>query len=395
MAAFDAGQAAAAYMARLSPAALDAAAARTQGDHWLLLVRWSILVGGAILIQQLAILDGVKRRIERNGPRPHLTAFCCVMTVVAAEWAAQFPWMMYAEWWRPREWGFTHTSFAEWLAVKILVSELTIGFVALLGIPVYALMRRWPRVWWIFTAEIATVAILAALIIGPTFIEPLLASRAPMPEGMEKTAIIALARRANFPVARIQSTGQPSDAADPTLDRTEWPSSNEVILDRRLFTVGANIAQTRAIVGEKISALQQHQILWRALAYSVLVTIALWIVHALFPWVAPRLGARPGGLIADPATLPIVLIILAPLMLLTMPILYRVNRTLEDAVDAATLTLTSDPDGLARSILASAGYENPSPSPLEEVIFYAHPSAQRRVHVAMLWKAQHLAANEP
>ena len=41
------------------------------------------------------------------------------------------------------------------------------------------------------------------------------------------------------------------------------------------------------------------------------------------------------------------------------------------------------------ALVKTAEYRYPRPSPVEEFIFYDHPSVERRVHRAMEWKAAH------
>jgi STE24 endopeptidase len=47
------------------------------------------------------------------------------------------------------------------------------------------------------------------------------------------------------------------------------------------------------------------------------------------------------------------------------------------------------PEALATALVKTAEYRNPRPGALEEVLFYTHPSVERRVHRAMEWRASH------
>jgi STE24 endopeptidase len=49
-----------------------------------------------------------------------------------------------------------------------------------------------------------------------------------------------------------------------------------------------------------------------------------------------------------------------------------------------------EPDGLSKALVKTIEYRADSPSWLEEVIFYDHPSVRRRVQRAMDWKARHM-----
>lgn len=49
------------------------------------------------------------------------------------------------------------------------------------------------------------------------------------------------------------------------------------------------------------------------------------------------------------------------------------------------------PDGMAKVTLKLAEYRKLEPGPLEEWIFYDHPSGRARIFAAMRWKAENLA----
>ena len=51
------------------------------------------------------------------------------------------------------------------------------------------------------------------------------------------------------------------------------------------------------------------------------------------------------------------------------------------------------PDGFATATLKLGEYRKLDPAPLEEFVFYDHPSGRTRIASAMRWKAWHL--NDP
>ncbi len=50
--------------------------------------------------------------------------------------------------------------------------------------------------------------------------------------------------------------------------------------------------------------------------------------------------------------------------------------------------------GLSKALVKTIEYRADSPSRVEEIIFYDHPSVRRRVRRAMDWKAAHLQVVE-
>jgi STE24 endopeptidase len=72
------------------------------------------------------------------------------------------------------------------------------------------------------------------------------------------------------------------------------------------------------------------------------------------------------------------------------PIENTVTRTMEHEADMYGLNASRQPDGFAQAAIHLGEYRKMSPGPLEEWIFFDHPSGQRRIHDAMTWKAENL-----
>jgi STE24 endopeptidase len=74
---------------------------------------------------------------------------------------------------------------------------------------------------------------------------------------------------------------------------------------------------------------------------------------------------------------------------ISLPLFNGFSRTLESQADAYSLRTENRPDALSTALVKTAEYRYPRPNPVEEFIFYDHPSVERRVHAAMEWKAAH------
>src|SRR5437879_80226 len=53
-----------------------------------------------------------------------------------------------------------------------------------------------------------------------------------------------------------------------------------------------------------------------------------------------------------------------------------------------------EPDGMAKVALKLGTYRKLNPTPLEEFIFFDHPSGRARIRMAMDWKEANLPAGE-
>jgi len=66
-------------------------------------------------------------------------------------------------------------------------------------------------------------------------------------------------------------------------------------------------------------------------------------------------------------------------------------RTAESQADAFGLDAAREPDGFAKTAMRLSEYRKIEPTPLEEAVFFDHPSGRTRVRMAMEWKARNVA----
>jgi STE24 endopeptidase len=78
--------------------------------------------------------------------------------------------------------------------------------------------------------------------------------------------------------------------------------------------------------------------------------------------------------------------------LLVQPAVNTLSRMDESEADRYSLETVDLPDALATALVKTAEYRNPRPNPVQEFVFYTHPSVERRVRAAMEWKASHASA---
>ena len=81
--------------------------------------------------------------------------------------------------------------------------------------------------------------------------------------------------------------------------------------------------------------------------------------------------------------------------LVLTPVISSGTRLAESDADQFSFHVANEPDGFARAMLKTVDYRAPSPSALEEALFYDHPSISHRITAAMEWKAAHLEKGAP
>jgi len=77
---------------------------------------------------------------------------------------------------------------------------------------------------------------------------------------------------------------------------------------------------------------------------------------------------------------------------LMTPVLNSITRITEREADQFGINTSREPDGAAKVALRLGAYRKLDPTPLEEFVFFDHPSGRARIQMAMDWKAAHLPA---
>jgi STE24 endopeptidase len=138
-----------------------------------------------------------------------------------------------------------------------------------------------------------------------------------------------------------------------------------------------------------------HYVLNHEYKGLVLNGLVLVIGFAFLNWALIVCLARWGqnwGLrdITDVAVVPLAVLILSVYFLLVTPVSNTITRTMEYEADMYGLNAARQPDGEAEIDLKLGEYRKLDPGPVEEFIFFDHPSGRTRITAAMRWKAEHL-----
>ena len=128
--------------------------------------------------------------------------------------------------------------------------------------------------------------------------------------------------------------------------------------------------------------------------------VVLTVGFAFLRWGFERLTARWGerwGVrdVGDPAGLPVLAVLLSVFFFVLTPLNNTYIRTSEAEADIFGLNASRQPDGFAEVALQLSEYRKLSPGPVEEWIFFDHPSGRNRIRMAMRWKAEQAQKGVP
>src|SRR3954471_21052850 len=382
--AFDPNAAAARYIDSLGPAALQKAHDYTVGREWMLL--WAIVVAAVVtwLIVRSGLLDRLDRRFDQR--RLALRAFVVSLVYLVLASLLTLPWTIYSDWWREKSYGRTSQPLGDFLGQGVLSIAITSVVGAIFFIGVYWLIRRTGRAWWLWSGGLAAIALAFVMLLSPVLIEPLFNKYEPVPPGQVRDAVVSMAQRAGIPADKVYMFNGSRQSNNFTANAGGVGNTARVgISDVALKS--ASLDEVRAVTGHEIGHYVLKHTWWGILFYSIGAILLFWLADRLFPRFARLFGST--ATIAEPRGVVVLGFMVSLLGLLTLPLLNTFGRTLETEADAYSLQTENRPDALASALVKTAEYRYPRPGKLEEILFYDHPSVERRVHTAMEWKAAH------
>ena len=92
----------------------------------------------------------------------------------------------------------------------------------------------------------------------------------------------------------------------------------------------------------------------------------------------------------DLAVFPLAALLLTIFSFVLTPVNNTITRTIEYEADMYGINASQQPDGEAEVDLMLGEYRKLDPGPIEEFVFFDHPSGRTRITAAMRWKAEHL-----
>lgn len=384
--AFDPQAATAHYIDSLGPQALQKAHDYTVGGHWLLL--WNLVIGALTtwLIVRSGLLDRLDAKLGER--RQSARAFVVSAVFFLISGIISLPWTLYAGWWREKRYGLSSQPVGDFLGQNML----QLGLVALVGglfmLGVYTLIRRTGRRWWLWSGALTAAALAFMMLLSPLLIEPLFNKYEPVPPGAVRDAVVEMAAKAHIPQDKVFMYNGSRQSNNFTANAGGVGSSARVAISD-VALKQASLDEVRAVTGHEIGHYVLGHVWYGVLIYSLLAALLFFLTDRWFAPVARAFGSSAA--VGDPRGIPVLLFLVTALGLLALPITNTLSRTIETQADAYSLRTENKPDALSTALVKTAAYRYPRPSALEEVIFYDHPSVERRVRTSMEWKATHPA----
>ncbi len=387
---FDVDAATDAYMNLMPASAKAHSDAYFEGGYWLIL--WDFLVGAIICLILLnlgwsAWMRNVAERITRW---KWLQTFIYWVEYLVLTTVLGFPLAVYEGYFREWKYGLATQTFGPWMwdQVKGLGLGVLLGGVAMVAL--FGVVRRLPRTWWIWGAVVSIVLVVFTIMIVPVFIVPTFNKVTRLDDPRVTTPILAMARANGIPAHDVWTMDASKQTTRMSANVSGFGSTMRITLNDNLLRRGS-LEEIESVMGHEMGHYVLHHIYKDVLFLMIIAVLAFAYLRWSLDWCLKRWGTKWGirG-VSDPAVLPLVVLLASIFFFVLTPIMNTQTRTEEAEADMFGLNASRQPDGFAQAAIHLGEYRKMKPGPIEEWIFFDHPSGYHRIHAAMQWKAENL-----
>jgi STE24 endopeptidase len=282
--------------------------------------------------------------------------------------------------------GLSTQTWGPWLGDVAKSAGIEAALAAGGGAAALALVRRFPRRWWIPGSGIVVAFGVITIWLWPVVIDPVFNDFDPLPEGRLRSEVLELARRADVRVGEVYRV----DASRRTTAVNAYvggigPTKRVVLYDNLVEDLPPD--QVRQVVAHELGH-QKHRDLYRGLLWLAIVAPAgVYLVQRLAETFGRREGLGDPGGKPGPAALPAIALAVSLVSLALGCASNVLSRQVEARADAFSLELTRDPAAhiaLERE-LAERNISDPDPPAVLHALFGTHPTTIDRIGIGEAW----------
>ena len=385
---FDPVAATNAYLAKVPPDKKAKSDAYFEGGYWLIL--WDFLASSIVFLLLLvtgwsARMRDLAERITRFKPM-HTFLYWAQFLVLTS--LLTFPLGVYEGFIREHKYGLATQTFEPWLGDQLKGLGLAVVFGGLLMVALYGIVRRLPRTWWLWGAITSLVFAAFIFLIAPVFIAPLFNKYTRLEGPAIRSPILSMAR-ANGISARdvfVQDASRQSTRVSAFV--TGFLGTERIVLNDNLLK-RCSVAEIEAVMGHEMGHYVMHHVYNGLMFFGIVIVLGFAFLRKGSEWAFRRWGDKwrvhEAG---DLAALPLFALLILTYLFVLTPAFNNYSRAEEYEADIFGLNAARQPDAEAEVDLKLADYRKLDPSPLEEFLFYDHPSGRARIYAAMRWKAE-------
>ena len=333
----------------------------------------------------------MRDRAERTTRFRPLQTFVYWVLFSIVLYVLSYPWTFYVGYIREHQYGLANQGFASWMGdeMKGLLVMLILG--GILIVALYGVARRLPRTWHIWGAVVGILFVIFAAVIAPVYIAPLFNKFTPLTDARVRDPILSMARANGIPANNVYVSDASKQSKRISANVSGLFGTTRITLNDNLLN-RSTLPEIEAVMGHEMGHYVLHHGYKGIMFFTIVIVLAFAFLKRAFAWAQARWknswGIRDIG---DTAGLPLISLILGVFFFVASPFLNTSTRTIEGEADIFGLNASRQPDGFAQAAVQLSEYRKLNPGPIEEWMFYDHPSGRARIFNAMRWKAEHEA----
>jgi STE24 endopeptidase len=387
---FDAIAATNAYLAQIPADKTARSDAYFEGGYWMIL--WDFLYGVAVVLLLLnlrwsARMRDLSERVTRFKP---VHTFVYWLQYLVLTTILGFPLTVYEDYFREHKYGLATQSFGPWMGdqAKGLCVGLVLG--GLLAMLLFGVVRRFPRTWWIWGAVVTILFSTFTVLIAPVYIVPIFNKVTRLDDPKIVDPILSMARANGIPARDVYTMDASRQSTRMSANVSGFANTMRITLNDNLLRRGSP-EEIEAVMGHEMGHYVLHHIYKDVMFISIVIVLSFAYLYWGLTWALQRWGEKwqIRG-VGDTAVLPLVILLVLILGFVITPIMNTQTRTEEYEADMYGLNTSRLPDGFAQAAIHLGEYRKMNPGPIEELIFFDHPSGRNRIYAAMRWKAENL-----
>jgi STE24 endopeptidase len=284
----------------------------------------------------------------------------------------------------PHRYGQSTQSRGDWLAdqLKGLALSGVIG-VMVLGV-IYGLLAMAPQSWWLWaTAAMLIFSVLLGTL-APVLIFPLFFKYTPLADEELAARLTRLSERAGARVKGVYAFDMSRKTVAANAALMGLGSTRRIILGDTLLSQFTH-DEIETVLAHELGHHVHHDLPLGILVQAGLTLAGFWLADAVMRWGVTHFGYS--GL-ADPATLPLLMVALSIFGLVTMPLSNAWSRWREVLADRYALETTANPPAFINAMtrLANQNLADAEPPAWVEFLLHSHPSIHKRVALAQSYQ---------
>jgi STE24 endopeptidase len=387
---FDPTAATNAYLAQIPADKTARSDAYFEGGYWMIL--WDFLYGLAVALLLLnlrwsARMRDLAERVTRFKP-VHTFVYWLQYLVLTS--ILVFPLTVYEDYFREHKYGLATQTFGPWMGdqMKALGVGLVLG--GLLAMILYSVVRRYPRTWWIWGAVVTNLFLIFAMLIAPVYIVPIFNKVTRLDDPKIVDPILSMARANGVPAKDVFQIDASRQTTRMSADVSGFANTMRITLNDNLLRRGSP-EEIQAVMGHEMGHYVLNHVYKFIMFFLIVTVLGFACLRWALDWTLQRWGEKwqIRG-VSDVSVLPLVVLLVSIFAFVITPVMNTFIRTQEYEADMYGLNASRQPDGAAQGAIHLGEYRKMNPGPIEEWIFFDHPSGRNRIYAAMRWKAENL-----